>query len=72
MIRVNIDGTEIEVEAGKTVLEAALQAGIYIPNLCYHPDIPSIGACRLCIVEIKGMKGFPTACTTTVKEGMVV
>jgi len=72
MIRLTIDDKEIEVEPGKTVLEAALQAGIYIPNLCYHPDIPPVGACRLCIVEIEGMKGTPTACTTTVKEGMVV
>jgi len=72
MIRLNIDGEEIKTEEGKTVLEAALQAGIYIPNLCYHPDIPPIGSCRLCIVEIEGMKEFPTACTTMVKEGMVV
>ncbi|MCD6097625.1 FAD-dependent oxidoreductase [bacterium] len=72
MIRLTIDDKEIEVEPGKTVLEAALQAGIYIPNLCYHPDLPPVGACRLCIVEIEGMKGTPTACTTTVKEGMVV
>ena len=72
MIRLNINGKAIEVESGRTVFEAALQAGIYIPNLCYHPDIPPIGACRLCIVEIEGIKGFPTACTTQVKEGMVV
>jgi len=72
MISLNINGKEIETEAGKTVLEAALQAGIYIPNLCYHPDIPPIGSCRLCIVEIEGMEGFPVACTTQVKEGMVV
>lgn len=72
MIRLNINGKEIETEAGKTVLEAALEAGIYIPNLCYHPDIPPIGSCRLCIVEIEGMEGFPVACTTQVKEGMVV
>ena len=72
MIRLTIDDKKIEVEPEKTVLEAALQAGIYIPNLCYHPDLPSVGACRLCIVEIEGMKGTPTACTTTVKEGMVV
>jgi len=68
----NIDGREVKAEEGMTVLEAALQAGIYILNLCYHPDLPPIGACRLCIVEIEGMKGFPTACTAIVKEGMVV
>jgi len=72
MIRLNIDGKEVEVKKGKTVLEAALQVGIYIPNLCYHPDLPPIGACRLCIVKIEGMKGFPTACTTIAEEGMIV
>ncbi len=72
MIRLNINGKEIEIETGKTVLEAALEAGIYIPNLCYHPDIAPTGSCRLCIVEIEGMEGFPAACTTQVKEGMVV
>jgi NADPH-dependent glutamate synthase beta subunit-like oxidoreductase/ferredoxin/NAD-dependent dihydropyrimidine dehydrogenase PreA subunit len=72
MIKLTIDNKEIETEEGKTVLEAALQAGIYVPNLCYHPDIPPIGSCRLCIVEIDGMAGFPTACTTIAKEAMVV
>ncbi|MGB2600407.1 MAG: 2Fe-2S iron-sulfur cluster-binding protein, partial [Candidatus Omnitrophota bacterium] len=72
MITLNINDKEVRVEQGKTVLEAALQAGIYVPNLCYHPDIPPIGACRLCIVEIGGIKGFPTSCTTEVKEGMIV
>lgn len=72
MIKLNINGRRINTEEGKTVLEVALQEGIYIPNLCYHPDIFPIGACRLCIVKIEGMKGFPTACTTRVKEGMVI
>ena len=72
MITLTIDNRKIQAPEGKTVLEAAIQAGIYIPNLCYHPDIPPLGACRLCIVEIEGMKGFPTACTTMIKEGMIV
>ncbi|MCX5701558.1 MAG: FAD-dependent oxidoreductase [Candidatus Omnitrophica bacterium] len=72
MIKLNIDGKIIETESTKIVLEAALESGIYIPNLCYHPDLTSVGACRLCIVEIEGMKGIPTSCTTLVKDGMVV
>ena len=72
MIKINIDGKEIETQAGKSVLEAALEAGIYVPNLCYHPDLTSTGSCRLCIVKIDGMRGLPTACTTKVQEGMVV
>lgn len=71
-IKLNIDGQEVTTEKGKTVLEAALDAGIYIPNLCYHPDLSPLGACRLCIVEIEDMRGLPTSCTTGAAEGMVV
>ncbi len=72
MTRLSIDGMKVEAKPGETVLEAALRSGIYIPGLCYHPDLPPAGACRLCIVEIEGMKGFPASCTTVAKEGMVV
>jgi len=72
MIQITIDDRQLQVENGKTVLEAAFDAGIYIPNLCYHPDLPPLGACRLCLVEIDGMRGLPPACTTYVSEGMTV
>ncbi len=72
MINLKIDGKEIKAHPSATVLEAALQAGIYIPNLCYHPDIPPAGACRLCIVSIKGGRGVVTSCTVKVREGMEV
>jgi formate dehydrogenase beta subunit len=71
-IKLNIDGKDVETQPGKTVLEAALDAGIYIPHLCHHPDLPPIGACRLCIVEIEGVDGFPPSCITTVENGMRV
>ncbi|MDD4875782.1 MAG: FAD-dependent oxidoreductase [Dehalococcoidales bacterium] len=71
-ITINIDGCEVKTEKGKTVLQAALDAGIYIPNLCYHPDLTAFGGCRLCIVEIEGMRGLPTACTTLAAEGITV
>jgi formate dehydrogenase beta subunit len=71
-LTLNIDGNEVKTEKGKTVLQAALDAGIYIPHLCYHPDLSPLGACRLCLVEIEGMRGFPPACTTVAAEGMVV
>lgn len=71
-ITLNIDGQEVVTEKGKTVLEAALDAGIYIPNLCHHPDLKPVGACRLCIVEIDGMRGLPTSCTAKAADGMVV
>ncbi len=70
--KINIDGRDIDAEAGKTVLQTALDAGIYVPHLCFHPDLSPIGACRLCIVEIDGIEGLPTSCSTPVSDGMVV
>ncbi len=71
-ITVTINGQEIKATRGMTVLEAARSADIYIPTLCYHPDLESYGGCRLCVVEIEKMRGFPTACTTPATDGMVV
>jgi NADPH-dependent glutamate synthase beta subunit-like oxidoreductase/ferredoxin len=71
-IKLNIDDQDIEVQEGKSVLEEALDAGIYIPHLCYHPDLSPIGACRLCVVEIDGMEGLQTSCTTPAAGGMIV
>jgi len=72
MITLTVDDKQVKAQAGETVLQAALRAGVYIPNLCYHPDIPPMAACRLCVVEIEGMRGFPAACVTTAGEGMTV
>lgn len=72
MIKLRIDDREIIAVEGQTVLEAARDAGIYIPNLCYAPDLKPYGGCRLCVVEIDRMRGLPTACTTPAAEGMVV
>jgi predicted molibdopterin-dependent oxidoreductase YjgC len=71
-INLTIDSQRIKARPGETVLEAALRHDIYIPSLCHHPDLEPLGGCRLCIVEIEGMRGMPTACTTGVAEGMVV
>jgi predicted molibdopterin-dependent oxidoreductase YjgC len=71
-IALTIDGQRVETAKGANVLQAALDAGIYIPNLCYSPLLESFGGCRLCIVQIDGMRGLPTACTTQAAEGMVV
>jgi len=71
-IALTIDGQRVTTTPGKTVLEAALEAGVYIPNLCYHPQLEPYGGCRLCIVKIDGMRGLPTACTTKAADGMVV
>lgn len=71
-ISVNIDGNKVKAPIGSTVLEAASRAGIYIPTLCYLDKLKSYGGCRLCIVQIKNMKGFPTACTTPVSDNMEI
>jgi len=71
-INLTIDGRQVKARQGMTVLEAALGAGIYIPTLCYDPDLEPYGGCRLCVVEIEGMRGLPTACTTPAADGMIV
>lgn len=62
----------MQVPAGSTVLEAAELINIKIPRLCYHPDLPPISACRLCVVEVKGDRLLRTACSWKVQEGMEV
>jgi len=71
-VNINIDGIRLTVDSKKTILEAALENGIYIPNLCHHPDLVPSGNCRLCMVEIEGRRGQIISCKTTVEEGMIV
>ena len=72
MVKVKINGIEVEVAQGSTILEAAYRAGIEIPTLCYLKEINEIGACRICVVEVKGMRGLVTACVYPVSDGMEV
>ena len=72
MINLVIDGTKVQVEEGKTILEAARKAKIDIPTLCYLKGINEMGDCRMCIVEVEGRKGFATSCIQKAEEGMVV
>ncbi|HIE52003.1 MAG TPA: 2Fe-2S iron-sulfur cluster binding domain-containing protein, partial [Armatimonadetes bacterium] len=71
-VKLTIDGQEVEAKAGSTILEAALQAGIDIPHLCYHPRLSLAGACRVCLVKVEGERGWVASCATPVTEGMVV
>lgn len=71
-VQINMDNRLLEVPWGLTILQAAQRNGIYIPTLCAHKDLTPFGGCRMCIVEVEGMRGFPTACTTPVEEGMVI
>jgi NADH-quinone oxidoreductase subunit G len=72
MPKCTINGKEIEVAPGTTVIQAAAQLGIEVPHFCYHPDLPVDGNCRMCLVEIEKMPKLQIACNTAVSEGMVV
>ncbi|HEY7672170.1 MAG TPA: formate dehydrogenase subunit alpha [Gammaproteobacteria bacterium] len=72
IVTVTIDGEEVAVPAGTTVLRAAALAGINIPKLCATDSLKAFGSCRLCLVEIEGAKGLPASCTTEVRAGMKV
>lgn len=71
-INLTINGQKVTVPSGTTVLEAAAQLGIDIPTLCHDPELTKPGACRICVVEIKGMRNLPASCITAVMEGMEV
>ncbi|MBI9045094.1 MAG: molybdopterin-dependent oxidoreductase [Anaerolineaceae bacterium] len=72
MVNLTIDGKQIQVPEGTTVLKAAQSAGIEIPTLCDHPELTPYGGCRLCVVEIEGARTLQTSCTLPVNEKMVV
>ncbi|MCD7921512.1 MAG: FAD-dependent oxidoreductase [Clostridiales bacterium] len=72
MAVIMIDDVRLEVADNANVLECALNAGIYIPHLCHHPDLPENGSCRMCIVEVDGTDGVTPSCTLRAKDGMVI
>lgn len=71
-VHLKINGKDVVAQSGQTILEAAMTADIDIPVLCYHPALSTWGACRMCLVEVKGMRGLQSSCTTPVAEGMEV
>lgn len=72
MATITIDGVRLTVPEGKNVLECALEAGIYIPHLCHHPDLPENGSCRMCIVEVEGRGQVERSCMLKAEDGMVI
>jgi formate dehydrogenase major subunit len=72
MVQITINGKQIEVPEGTTVLRAAEQAGVYIPRLCDHKELTPYGGCRLCIVEVQGIRVPMASCTLPVNNGMVI
>ena len=71
-INVKINGRDVSAPAGSTILEAAHLAGIKIPTLCFLKEINEIGACRICVVEVKGARSLVASCVYPVNEGMEV
>jgi len=77
-VTIRIDGREIKVEEGATILEAAESAGVYIPTLCHYPGLRPLAelkpdrACRLCVVEMEGVASPQLACITPVSDRMVI
>ncbi|MBN2347159.1 MAG: (2Fe-2S)-binding protein [Candidatus Aminicenantes bacterium] len=71
-MKLRIDNRAVEIAGPATILQVAEANGIYIPHLCSHPELTPYGGCRLCIVEVDGIRGYPTSCTTLAEDGMVV
>jgi formate dehydrogenase major subunit len=71
-VTLSIDGFEVAVPEGTSVMRASAEAGIQVPKLCATDSLEAFGSCRLCVVEIEGRRGTPASCTTPVAEGMVV
>ena len=71
-VTLTIDGRDVTVPEGTSIMRAAMHAGIKVPKLCATDTLNSFGSCRLCLVEIEGRRGYPASCTTPVEHGMVV
>jgi formate dehydrogenase major subunit len=71
-VRLTIDGEEVTVPAGTSIMAAAMSRGVKIPKLCASDNLEPFGSCRLCLVEIEGRRGTPASCTTPAEDGMVV
>src|SRR5882724_7360028 len=72
MVTLTIDGKQITVPEGTSIMRAAMEAGTQIPKLCATDIVHAFGSCRLCLVEIEGRNGTPASCTTPVSPGMIV
>lgn len=72
MVNLAIDGKQVSVSEGTTIMQAAEKVGVKIPRLCYHPKLSIEGACRVCVVEVEGMRNLVTSCSYPVEDGMVV
>ena len=71
-ITLTINGSQVSAREGMTILEVAKENGVDIPTLCYIPDLPPVGDCRICVVEVEGSRTLVGSCHTPIAEGMVV
>ena len=71
-ITLAINGKQVTVDDGSTVLDAINRSGAYISQLCKDPDMKAIGACRTCLVQVEGMRGLPASCSVPAEQGMSV
>ncbi|MAZ33012.1 MAG: formate dehydrogenase subunit alpha [Thalassospira sp.] len=71
-VTINVDGFDVTVPEGTSIMRASMEAGIQVPKLCATDMVDAFGSCRLCLVEIEGRNGTPSSCTTPVADGMVV
>jgi NADH-quinone oxidoreductase subunit G len=71
-VTVTVDGHEVEVPNGELLIKAAQDHGVYIPRFCWHDRMKPVGMCRMCLVEVEGMRGLQISCATPVSDGMVV
>jgi NADH-quinone oxidoreductase subunit G len=72
LVTCTIDGVEVSVPKGTTILEAAKQAGVLVPHYCYHPGLPVAGVCRMCLVEVEGVPKLQIGCATNVVDGQAI
>ncbi len=71
-VQLTIDDQVVTARPNESLLDCAHRHGISIPHLCTHPNLPAFGACRMCLVQVDGMRGYPASCSTQAREGMVV
>ena len=72
IVTVTIDGIEMQAPKGELLIRVAQDNGTFVPRFCWHERMKPVGMCRMCLVEVEGVRGMPPACTTTVTDGMVV
>src|SRR6185312_1096431 len=72
MVSVTIDGNEVQAPRGELLIKVAQEHGTYIPRFCWHERMKPVGMCRMCLVEVEGLRGFQISCATPVTDGMVV